>query len=97
MAWIVPEKGLAVSWQCELAGVCRATAYAQRKPQVSAQELTAYAYGHLALHVGDRSRSRSRCIVPGPGECLAKHEGENQHTKGREGDEHQCARVERLE
>jgi putative transposase len=40
MAWIEPEKGLTVSRQCELAGVSRATVYAQRKPQfVCATEL----------------------------------------------------------
>lgn len=33
MAWVTPEKNLAVSRQCELAGVSRATVYAQRKPQ----------------------------------------------------------------
>lgn len=32
MAWVSPEKGMAVSQQCELAGVSRATVYAQRKP-----------------------------------------------------------------
>ena len=41
LAWIVPEKALAVSQQCELAGVSRATVYAHRKPQlVGAVELT---------------------------------------------------------
>jgi putative transposase len=33
MAWVVPEKDMAVSQQCELAGVSRATVYAQRKAQ----------------------------------------------------------------
>jgi putative transposase len=33
MAWIGPEKGLAMRRQCGLAGVSRATVYAQRKPQ----------------------------------------------------------------
>ena len=33
MARIAPEKGLAVTKQCELAGVSRATVYAQRQPQ----------------------------------------------------------------
>ena len=33
MAWVGPEKGLAVSQQCELAGVSRAPVYAHRKPQ----------------------------------------------------------------
>ena len=34
MAWVVPEKDVTVSEQCALAGVSRATVYAQRKPQV---------------------------------------------------------------
>ena len=38
LAWIVPEKEVAVSQQCELAGVSRATVYAQRKPQVACVE-----------------------------------------------------------
>lgn len=38
LAWIVPEKEVAVSHQCELAGVSRATVYAQRKPQVACVE-----------------------------------------------------------
>ena len=33
IAWIAPEKELAVTKQCELAGVSRATVYAQRQPQ----------------------------------------------------------------
>jgi hypothetical protein len=33
MAWVVPEKDMAVSQQCELAGVSRATVHAQCKPQ----------------------------------------------------------------
>ena len=34
MAWVAAENGLAVSQQCELAGVSRSTVYAQRKPQL---------------------------------------------------------------
>jgi hypothetical protein len=33
MAWVAPEKDVTVSEQCALAGVSRATVYAQRKPQ----------------------------------------------------------------
>ena len=32
MAWVSPGNGMAVSQQCELAGVSRATVYARRKP-----------------------------------------------------------------
>ena len=34
LAWVAPEKLLAVSKQCDLAGVSRATVYARRKPQI---------------------------------------------------------------
>jgi hypothetical protein len=33
MSWVTAEKDMTVSQQCELAGVSRATMYAQRKPQ----------------------------------------------------------------
>ena len=33
MAWVAPEKDMTLSRQCALAGVSRATVYAQRKPQ----------------------------------------------------------------
>jgi putative transposase len=36
-AWIEPESGLAVARQCLLAGVSRATVYAQRKPQMTCE------------------------------------------------------------
>lgn len=40
MTWVAPEKEMTVSQQCELAGVSRATVYAQRKPQfVCVEEL----------------------------------------------------------
>ncbi len=34
LAWVSPENEMAVSQQCELAGVSRATVYARRKPQI---------------------------------------------------------------
>lgn len=35
--WIAPESKLAVSRQCQLAGVPRATVYARRKPQIACE------------------------------------------------------------